>query len=366
LNATATPTGGTFTYTPPVGTTLPVGTQTLKVTYAPSAADAANYTSATDSVSIVVNPGLVLTSILPTSASYGAAATTITLTGTGFSAGSIVNLNGAAIPTTYFSETRLTAVIPASFLTQTSPGNITVTGGGLTTSPVPFTVTLPNIQLEFTGPGTEPAGQQPTLNLAFLEGYPLPLQVSLTLAVKPATSGGPVDPAVQFSTGGGTFSFTLPANSTTVPTIQLQTGTLASTITVTLTLESDGQDVTPAGLAPVVIVVPPAAPVITSVTLERNGTTLTVIVLGYSTTRDMTSADFTFSPASGDTISDPQLAVDLGTSFTGWYGQADSILYGSAFTYTQNFTLNNAATTIGSVSVKLTNSIGTSAAGTAN
>ena len=130
--------------------------------------------------------------------------------------------------------------------------------------------------------------------------------------------------------------------------------------------ESDGQDVTPAGLAPVVIVVPPAAPVITSVTLERNGTTLTVIVLGYSTTRDMTSADFTFSPASGDTISDPQLAVDLGTSFTGWYGQADSILYGSAFTYTQNFTLNNAATTIGSVSVKLTNSIGTSAAGTAN
>ena len=366
LNATATPTGGTFTYTPPVGTTLPVGTQTLKVTYAPSAADAANYTSATDSVSIVVNPGLVLTSILPTSASYGAAATTITLTGTGFSAGSIVNLNGAAIPTTYFSETRLTAVIPASFLTQTSPGNITVTGGGLTTSPVPFTVTLPNIQLEFTGPGTEPAGQQPTLNLAFLEGYPLPLQVSLTLAVKPATSGGPVDPAVQFSTGGGTFSFTLPANSTTVPTIQLQTGTLASTITVPLTLESDGQDVTPAGLAPVVIVVPPAAPVITSVTLERNGTTLTVIVLGYSTTRDMTSADFTFSPASGDTISDPQLAVDLGTSFTGWYGQADSILYGSAFTYTQNFTLNNAATTIGSVSVKLTNSIGTSAAGTAN
>jgi len=366
LNATATPTGGTFTYTPPVGTTLPVGTQTLKVTYAPSAADAANYTSATDSVSIVVNPGLVLTSILPTSASYGAAATTITLTGTGFSAGSIVNLNGAAIPTTYFSETRLTAVIPASFLTQTSPGNITVTGGGLTTSSVPFTVTLPNIQLEFTGPGTEPAGQQPTLNLAFLEGYPLPLQVSLTLAVKPATSGGPVDPAVQFSTGGGTFSFTLPANSTTVPTIQLQTGTLASTITVTLTLESDGQDVTPAGLAPVVIVVPPAAPVITSVTLERNGTTLTVIVLGYSTTRDMTSADFTFSPASGDTISDPQLAVDLGTSFTGWYGQADSILYGSAFTYTQNFTLNNAATTIGSVSVKLTNSIGTSAAGTAN
>ena len=194
----------------------------------------------------------------------------------------------------------------------------------------------------------------------------MPLQVSLTLAVKPATSGGPVDPAVQFSTGGGTFSFTLPANSTTVPTIQLQTGTLASTITVTLTLESDGQDVTPAGLAPVVIVVPPAAPVITSVTLERNGTTLTVIVLGYSTTRDMTSADFTFSPASGDTISDPQLAVDLGTSFTGWYGQADSILYGSAFTYTQNFTLNNAATTIGSVSVKLTNSIGTSAAGTAN
>jgi hypothetical protein len=366
LDATATPSGGAFTYAPPTGTTLPLGTQTLSVKYVP--ADTVDYASASATVSILVNPGLALTSILPTSANYGAAATTITLTGTGFTAGSIVQLNGTTITSSYFSPTKMTAVIPTTFLQQVQPGAITVTNpaASLTSAPVTFTVTLPNIQLEFTGPGTEPAGQQPTLNLAFLQEYPRPLQVTLTLAVKPATAGGPVDPAVQFSTGGSTFAFTLPANSTTVPAIQLQTGTIASTITVTLTVESDSQDLTPTGLQPVVIDVPASAPVITSVVLARNGTSLTVTIQGYSSTRDMTSADFTFTPASGDSISDPQLTVDLATSFSGWYGESTSTQYGSAFTYKQNFTLSNDASTIGSISVKLTNSAGSSSAGAAN
>jgi len=182
---------------PPLGTTLPVGSQTLQVSYAPSDADAANYTSASGSVSILVNPGLALASITPTSASYGAAATTITLAGSGFTANSIVELNGTTIMSSFFSPTEITAVIPASFLQQTKPGAITVTNPAseLTSAPIQFTVLLPNIQIEFTGPSSEPPGQQPTLNLAFLEGYPLPLQVTLTLAVQPATSGGPVDPA---------------------------------------------------------------------------------------------------------------------------------------------------------------------------
>jgi len=366
LNATAIPAGGAFAYAPPAGTTLPLGTQTLRVTYTPPAADAANYTTASASVSIQVNPGLVLTSILPTNANYGAGATLITLTGTGFTSTSVVQLNGTTISSTYTSPTSLNAVIPASFLQQTQPGAITVTTGGVTTPALTFTVNLPSIELEFSGPGTAPAGQQPTLNLAFLEGYPLPLQVTLTLSVKPATEGGPVDPAVQFSTGGSTFDFTLPANSTTVPAIQLQAGTVASTITVTLALQANGQDLTPTGLQPVVIDVPAAAPVITGVTLTRDGINLTVTIQGYSTTRDMTDAAFTFTPASGDTISDPKLTVELGTSFATWYGKAASDEYGSAFTYTQNFTLSNDASTIGGVSVTLTNSIGTSTPGTAN
>jgi hypothetical protein len=262
----------------------------------------------------------------------------------------------------------MTAVIPASFFLQTSPGAVTVTNPAvsLTSTPATFSVTLPSIRLEFSGPGTAPPGQQPNLNLAFLEGYPLPLEVTLTLSVEPKTAGGPVDPNVLFANGLTTYTFPLAANSTAVPTIQLQTGTIEATITVTLSLTAGGQDVTPAGLQPVVISVPASAPVITSTTLTRNGTTLTVTIQGYSSTRDMTSAIFNFTPAAGATLDDPQLTVDLGSSFATWYGDASSIQYGSAFTYTQNFTLSNDASTIGGVSVTLTNSVGTSNAGTAN
>jgi len=53
LNATAS-VPGTFVYTPPAGTYLPAGSQTLSVTFTPT--DAVNYTTATSSVTLVVTP----------------------------------------------------------------------------------------------------------------------------------------------------------------------------------------------------------------------------------------------------------------------------------------------------------------------
>jgi len=135
---------------------------------------------------------------------------------------------------------------------------------------------------------------------------------------------------------------------------------------VTLALESAGQDGMPPGLEPVVIAVPATAPVITGVTLTRNGTSLTVTVQGYSSTRDMTNAVFTFTAASGSTLDTSDLTVDIGSTFSRWCAQNTSIQYGSAFTYTQNFDVSKNASTIGSVSVTLTNSVGTSKAVSAN
>jgi hypothetical protein len=375
LNATASPSGGTFTYTPPVGTVLPVGTQILRVSYAPT--DTIDYATASASVAIQVNPGLTFASVSPSSGAYQSPSAsgipvTVTLNGTGFASNSVVQLIWASGPTTlsssYIGPDQLTATIPGSFFQQTQPGAITITNPatGQTSASVPFMVALPNIQVVFTGPSSESEAQQPSLNLQFLDGYPVPLQVTLSLTVQPATPGGPVDPAVQFSTGGTTYSFTLPANSTNAPTILLQTGTLAGSITVTLTLEANDQDVTPAGLQPVVIIVPASAPVLTSVSLNRSGNTLTVTVEGYSSTRDMTSALFNFTPAAGQELQDPQLTVDVATDFSTWYAQQSSIQYGSAFTYTQAFDLSGDASAVGGVSVTLTNSVGTSNVVTAN
>jgi hypothetical protein len=165
---------------------------------------------------------------------------------------------------------------------------------------------------------------------------------------------------VQFSTGGTTYNFTIPAGSTTTPSVQIQSGTLSATITVTLTLEANGQDIEPPSIVPVVVSVPNAAPVITSATLTRSGNTLTVTIQGYSSTRDMSLATFDFTAASGSSISNPDIDVDVASEFTTWYASDTSVQYGSSFSYSQVFNLNNDSSTIGSVSVVLTNSVGQS------
>ncbi len=364
LDATATPAGGTFAYDPPLGTILPIGTQTLSVTYTP--ADTTDYTTASTTVSLVVGPDLVLSSISPSTGTLEQAATTITLTGVAFTSSSTVQLNGANIVSHFVSSTQMTAVIPASFFTQVQTGLVTVTSNGVTTPGLTFTVSATTVQATLSGPSTAPPGEQPTINFTLSQAYSLPLQGTFTLTVAPATSGGPVDPAVQFSTGGTTLNFTIPAGSTTTPTVQLQTGTLAATITVTLTLTADGQNVTPDNIAPVVIDVPAVAPVISSVKLVRSGDSLTVIVDGFSSTRDLSKAIFTFTPSGTATLSDSVVPVDVSSAFTTWYNNTASDQYGSAFSYTQTFTLNNSASNIKSVSVTLTNSVGTSTAVSAN
>ncbi len=55
LNATASIAGGSFVYTPASGTVLAAGTQTLSVVFTPSAADTANYNTASGSVQLTVN-----------------------------------------------------------------------------------------------------------------------------------------------------------------------------------------------------------------------------------------------------------------------------------------------------------------------
>jgi hypothetical protein len=76
LNATAS-IAGAFAYTPALGTVLGAGTQTLNVTFTPT--DAANYTTATKAVSLVVAQAGTTTSLSVSSASVVAGAS-VTLT----------------------------------------------------------------------------------------------------------------------------------------------------------------------------------------------------------------------------------------------------------------------------------------------
>ena len=62
----------------------------------------------------VINPLPTITTISPTSATAGAAAFTLTVNGTNFLAGAVVQWNGATLPTTFISAAQLTAAVPAT------------------------------------------------------------------------------------------------------------------------------------------------------------------------------------------------------------------------------------------------------------
>jgi hypothetical protein len=195
--------------------------------------------------------------------------------------------------------------------------------------------------------------------------YPVPLVITFNLSEKSALASGAVDPAVQFASGGTSYTATLPAGSTTLPPVDVQAGTIAGTITVPVTLIANGIDVTPGNLAPVVIEVPFAVPSLTTSSLMRSGKQLSVTVVGFSNTRDIVQADFHFTPIEGASLTSSDFTVPVSTAFGTWFSDPASLAYGSAFSYTQVFSVSDDASNIGSVQVTLTNSTGVSATRTA-
>ena len=118
---------------------------------------------------------------------------------------------------------------------------------------------------------------------------------------------------------------------------------------------------TPANLAPVTIVVPPAVPTVSGMTVTRSGDQLTVVIHGFSNTREVVNAKFHFTAAAGATLGTTDLTLPADTTFnTDWFDTNASDAYGSTFTYTQIFNTSDGAANIGSVDATLTNTIGAS------
>ena len=136
------------------------------------------------------------------------------------------------------------------------------------------------------------------------------------------------------------------------------TGTVAGTITLTATYSSGGVNVTPSPAPTQDVVIQPAAPKINSVSLRSSGGSITVVVTGFATPRQVTGATFNFT-LTGGTLQNSTATVDLTSVFTQWYQNTASAAFGSGFSYTQPFTISGAGTITG-VTVTLTNAQGSS------
>lgn len=140
------------------------------------------------------------------------------------------------------------------------------------------------------------------------------------------------------------------------------TGTVAGAITITLDLMASGTDVTPTPPPTATITLTTTPPFIQLVqfgSATTNG--FTVVVTGFSSTRDMVSGSFQFAPSTNATLATTTVTVPLSPAFMTWYSNSASNAFGSQFQLTVPFTTQNGPSLdVVAVTVALTNSKGAS------
>lgn len=258
--------------------------------------------------------------------------------------------------------------------TPTSTGafafTVRVTDQNSTTARMPLSITVaanpqaPTMSLNGV-PTNATSAQQISFSLTLSSGYPAPITGHVTLSFQPNAAVAVDDPAIQFSGGGRTASFTIPANSTSatfnINPVAFQTGTVAGTIT--LTVSSD----LPGGSVSRTVTVARAAPVIQSAKVTTIASGFQIQVAGFSNTRELANASFHFTAVTGQTVQTADLTVNLSSVASQWYSSTGSNPFGGQFLLVMPFTIQQgAANGLASVAVQVQNGQNTSAAATAN
>jgi hypothetical protein len=206
--------------------------------------------------------------------------------------------------------------------------------------------------------------QQPIIDVTLSDPYPVPVTGRINLVFASSATVPADDPSVQFSSGGRSATFTIPANSTyaTFATQQLsvQTGSVAGTMTFTMdSLSAAGNSIpTPDGITRTVQV-DATSPVVRTVTVTQTAGGFQVQTVALSTTRELTQAVVRFHPSVGSTLQTTEVTVPLAAGALSWFQSPASSTYGGQFTLTLPFSVTG-SNILDSVSIILTNTIGDS------
>jgi hypothetical protein len=211
--------------------------------------------------------------------------------------------------------------------------------------------------------------EQTPIQVALASAVPVSVTGTLTLTFTPNATKPADDPNVTMVNGDASArnsNVTFPSNTLnanlSLSNGVLQAGTVAGTIELSVTnVQEGGVGVTP-GNSTFDIQVPRRPPVITGVrVLNVTSAGFVVEITGYSTTRDIGSAKFDFGAATGQKLLTLELKPDVTSAFTTYYQSPASDATGSAFVYTQPFSIEQGTVNaVASVTVALTNSAGAS------
>ncbi|HLJ75117.1 MAG TPA: hypothetical protein VKU62_11060, partial [Thermoanaerobaculia bacterium] len=210
--------------------------------------------------------------------------------------------------------------------------------------------------LSFGGlPSTSTFAQQLPITISIASPFATDLTGTATLTFQSGNGGD--DQMIQFGSGGRTVSFTIAAGSTQASfggksSVAVLTGTVAGTITITATAGD--------AIATATVTTATAPPVIDSVTLTQGAGGFTVVITGYTPTREVATGAFSFTAGANATISQSDITVPLAAAFATWFGSTASNAFGGQFTLTMPFTVQGNASNVVRVGVDLTNKAGIS------
>ncbi len=252
--------------------------------------------------------------------------------------------------------------------TPSAPGvssftvRITDAAGTAATRALSISIGLPPLPpVEISGlPQTLPPGTQPNVTIHLAAPFPGTVTGTLTLVFEPNAVNNADDPAVQFSSGGRTVTFTIPAGQTAgvfpVTPLRILSGTVAGMIRIRTATAPESSTPVPESTVPIAR----SLPVITAGTVQIGTGTFTVQIDGYSNTREISAATFRLTPAAGAPLVTTDVPVAVGASFTAWYQSAGAAAFGGQFRLALPFTVTGSLTDIESVTVTVTNAVGTS------
>ena len=386
-----TPTGGSTTSlkttvvnSGQLTATVPAALLTTAGTASVTVANSSDLISAPLTFTITPPPTPTVTALSPnTAVAGGSSSLTLQVTGTNFNSASVVEWTPASgsatnLATTFQSATSLQATVPAALLATPGTASVMVANSAsLVSSPVSFTITAPavpaGLSLAIPTPGVLPTDQPSitvTLSSPALADYTGTVVLSFTPAGN--VSGWPANQTnaqVVFAGGTNTANFTIAQGATTgtLPNNGMfQQGTVAGTITATIT--SVNGNALPASSQPTVTqAVRPVPPAITSGSVKIanvSATGFTVELDAYSTTRDLSSATFTFQAASGTMLNGSPQMVSLVSASISWFASSGGLAAGGSFHLSVPFAYSGDPAALGGVSVTLTNSMGASTAAT--
>lgn len=212
----------------------------------------------------------------------------------------------------------------------------------------------------------EPA-QQPSIEITLTSTLPSPISGQLALNLRPNADVASDDPSIQFSTGGRTINFSIPANasraifSNGAPNIAFQTGTIAGQIELTASGRSGGSSPTPLPASTRILTLSRRSPAITRLSIaSRSPSGFELAITGFSTPRSLTQATFRFTAAQGASLETSTVNLSLAIAAATWFQSQTAATLGGQFRLRVPFTIQGEMTAIQSVSVTLSNGEGTS------